>query len=279
MKITVLIENTGPKNLLVEHGLSLLIEYAHSVYLLDTGSSSAFMSNAETFNAPIDQVKCCILSHGHYDHSGGFDAYLSLHQKVKVYAMKSVFDQYYSGSGGVLHNIAVPGSVKLNHSHQFILIDKMTEIDDNVYLIPHNTKHLEKIGKRGQMYVKKNHQFINDNFSHELSLVFETRKGLVIFNSCSHAGLQNIIEEVKLSLPNKRIYAFIGGLHLKGKKDGKEICTFSYDEIKEMSDYFIKENIQVLYTGHCTGFIGFEMLKEFMHERIQPLTTGSIIEI
>lgn len=279
MKITVLIENTGPNDLLVEHGLSLLIEYHHLSYLLDAGSSSAFMSNAKTLNVPIDNVKYCILSHGHYDHAGGFDAYLSQNKKKTVYAMKSIFEQYYSGSGGVLHSIGVPVSIQQNHSHQFRLIDTMTQIDKNVYLIPHSTKHLELVGMRNLMFIKKNHQFINDDFFHELSLVFETSKGLVIFNSCSHAGLQNIIEEVKLSLPNKNIYAFIGGLHLKGKKDGKEICTFSHDEIKKMSDYLIKENVQILYTGHCTGHIGFQMLKTFMGERIQPLTTGSIIEI
>lgn len=278
MKITVLIENTGPNDLLIEHGLSLLIENNHSSYLLDAGSTSAFMSNAKALNVSINNVKCCILSHGHCDYSGGYDAYLSQNQNVTVYAMKNVFEQYYSASGGVLHNIAVPVSIQQNYIHRFTLIDRITQIDENVYLIPHHSKHLQFISKRSQLYIKKNHQFISDNFSHELSLVFETSKGLIIFNSCFHAGLQNIIEEVKQSLPNQKIYAFIGGLHLKEKKNGKEICAFSKKEIKIMCEYLIKENIQ-LYTGHCTGLIGFKMLKKIMEKKVHPLITGSIIEI
>ncbi len=191
--------------------------------------------------------------------------------------MKNVFEQYYSASGGVLHNIAVPMSIQQNHLHRFTLIDQMTQIDRDVYLIPHNIKHLKSINKKSQLYVKKNKQFISDNFSHELSLVFNTSKGLIIFNSCSHAGIQNIIEEVKQSLPNQKIYAFIGGLHLKGKKDQKELCTFSKEEIKIICEYLIKENIQ-LYTGHCTGFIGFKMIKDIMDKKAHSLTTRSIIE-
>jgi len=202
--------------------------------LLDAGSTSAFISNAKT--------------------SGVYDAYLSQNQNVNVYAMKN--EQYYSASGGVLHNIAVPMSVQQNHMHCFILINKMTQIDKDVYLISHNTELFRSINKRSQLYVKKNQQFIDDNFSHELSLVFKTSKGLI----------QNIIEEVKQSLPNQNTYTFIGGLHLKGKKNGKEICTFSKEEIKTMCECLIKENIQ-LYTGHCTGLIGYKMIKDIMGKK------------
>jgi len=38
MRITVLIENTGPNDLLIELGLSLLIENNHSSYLLYAGA-------------------------------------------------------------------------------------------------------------------------------------------------------------------------------------------------------------------------------------------------
>ncbi len=62
--------------------------------------------------------------------------------------MKNVFEQYYSASGGVLHNIAVPMSIQQNHLHRFTLIDQMTQIDRDVYLIPHNIKHLKSINKK-----------------------------------------------------------------------------------------------------------------------------------
>ena len=100
MKITVLVENTESEGLLCEHGLSLLIEHNDKKYLLDAGQSKMFMHNATKLNADIAGVEYAVLSHGHYDHSGGFFEYLK-DNKVKVHAMEKVFGDYYSSKGGM----------------------------------------------------------------------------------------------------------------------------------------------------------------------------------
>ena len=93
------------------------------------------------------------------------------------------------------------------------------EIIPGVYLIPHKTPNLKLIGKRERMYRREHHQWIYDNFSHEQSLVFRTEKGLVIFNSCCHGGVGNIIHEVAKTFPAERVYGIIGGFHLFNKSD------------------------------------------------------------
>ena len=45
---------------------------------------------------------------------------------------------------------------------------------------------------------------------------------------------------------------------MKGKRDGQEICAFSEEEVKETAEYLKKEELSWLYTGHCTGKIGYE---------------------
>ena len=62
-------------------------------------------------------------------------------------------------------------------------------------------------------------RYIPDDFRHEHSLVFEMGDGVVVFNSCSHAGADNIINEVMKAYPGKRIIAMIGGFHLFNKSD------------------------------------------------------------
>ena len=53
------------------------------------------------------------------------------------------------------------------------------------------------------MYQKTKLGWKPDNFCHEQSLVLDTDSGLVIFNSCSHGGVVNIINEVKLHFRKK----------------------------------------------------------------------------
>ena len=101
MKVQILVENTTNSNLIAEHGLSIFIEYNDKKILLDAGTTSAFIDNAEKMNVDISKVDFCVLSHGHYDHSGGFAEYLRQNPTKKVYAMKAITDEYYSASGGI----------------------------------------------------------------------------------------------------------------------------------------------------------------------------------
>lgn len=278
MKITVLVENTGKEPLKCEHGLSLLIEFQDEKYLLDAGTTDIFITNANSLDVNIMDIKKSILSHGHYDHSGGFGTYLHDNKQAIVYAMKTADREYYSGSGE-LHEIGIPKVVLREHGKRFYYVDKVTELAKDVYLIPHNTTGLEQIGARAKLYKKQGEEYLPDDFSHELSLVFDTEKGLILFNSCSHGGVQNIVKEVQAALPGKKIYAYVGGLHMKGKQDGKEICTFSQEEIETLVDYLKLCGVEQLYTGHCTGKMALEMLKSYGGNMVQELSTGQVIVV
>ena len=279
MKIAVLIENTSAApELKCEHGLSFLIEYNDKKYLLDAGSSSAFLDNAKTLGTSLDNMECCILSHGHYDHSGGFYEYLNQNKNVQVYAMESVTGSYHSSKGG-MHEIGIPKPILDKHLDHFKFINGVCALDDGIYLIPHGATGLDAIGKKAGLFKKCGEEYLPDDFAHELSLVFDTDKGLVIFNSCSHAGIMNIINEVTAALPGKKIYAFLGGLHMEGKDGTRCFCTFNKAEIEEIADVLKNDvGLQRLYTGHCTGEDGFKLLQKYLGNKIIKLTTGMRIE-
>lgn len=272
MRVTVLIENTSENELICEHGLSLLIEYNGRTILLDAGSTEAFYENARVLGLSLEKVDVCVLSHGHYDHSGGFGILLQNNKKIKIYAQKSVMNPYYSGNNNV-HEIGIPENVRA-YKDRFELVDGALEIIEGVCLVPHSSKDLDKIGARSRLYKKEQDKMIPDDFAHEQSLVFDTGKGLIVFNSCSHGGVENILREAKEACGGKRIYAYIGGLHMKGKANGEEICTFTEDEVDALCNVIRDEQIKYVYTGHCTGLVGLNKMKERLGDIVQALTTG-----
>ncbi|MCD8155165.1 MAG: MBL fold metallo-hydrolase [Clostridiales bacterium] len=251
IRVTVLIENTSDGTLACEHGLSLFIEYTGKQILLDAGSSEAFWENASALGISLTGLDAYVLSHGHYDHSGGFEKIFLQDMNAAVYARKEALDTYLSASGG-MHEISVPQNVA-SHRDRFLLADDIREILPGVFLVPHSTKDLAQIGKKSGLYKKQMDQIVPDDFAHEQSLVLDTEKGLIVFNSCSHAGAASILQEARDACGHKRVYAYVGGLHMKGKKEGREICAFSDREnnsldFKPFSAPKCRNSVNIIYT-------------------------------
>ena len=97
--------------------------------------------------------------------------------------------------------------------------------------------------------------------------MFATGAGLVVVNSCSHAGLPVILEEVAARFPGRPIRAFVGGLHMRGQRDGREVCAFTAAQMQALADAVRRHGVQAVYTGHCTGCAGYAAL--------EPLLGGS----
>jgi len=273
--VSVLIENTTTHpQLKAEHGLSLAIYYKCRLYILDTGSSGDFFENARRMRIYARRSEMVVLSHGHYDHAGGLQTLFGEEKDVYVCAMKSAIQKYYSGSGGNIHEIGIPQDIIDEYGDRFIFIEENVKIGRDIYLIPHATNNLNKIGEKAKLYKMVNDELVPDDFSHELSLVLDSEKGLIIFNSCSHAGVVNIIKEIKELWPDEKIYAFFGGLHMKGKCGDEIICTFSEEEIKEIAEYLNSVGLQKLYTGHCTGEPAINLLKKYLGDKVEVMSTG-----
>lgn len=280
MKIKVLIENTTESELKCEHGLSLYIEYRDKKILLDAGSTNAYAENAERLGVDLSSVDMAFLSHGHYDHSGGFDAFIKINDHAPVYAMETALNQYFSTSGGALHEIGVNAVIKEKLYEQMKPICEVTKVSDGIVLVPHSTQGLEKIGERAGLYRVQEGEMLPDDFAHEMSVVFQTEAGLVICNSCSHGGVQNIVEEVKAVFPEKKIYAYVGGLHMRGIKDGETTCTFTAEEVKMLTDYIKAADIRFLITGHCTGTPAMKLLREELDEGcLLEMYSGRIFDL
>ena len=73
-RATTLSENTAsvvPRGLLGEWGLSVLVERDDRKVLLDAGASISSTRNGVLLGINSDRIDAIVLSHGHYDHTGG----------------------------------------------------------------------------------------------------------------------------------------------------------------------------------------------------------------
>ena len=97
-KITTLIENMPDTEgkLAYEHGFSVFIEFDGRKILFDTGQTGAFVENAEALGVNLSETDAVILSHGHYDHTGGVPKLLkTLEKRTPLYIGKEFFASKY----------------------------------------------------------------------------------------------------------------------------------------------------------------------------------------
>ena len=94
MKIVTLIENLADSpGLVAEHGLSLYIDTGDKKILFDTGQSGLFIQNAQKLGVDVSEIDALVISHGHYDHTGGLRPFLEVNKKAKVFAKKGFLPQ------------------------------------------------------------------------------------------------------------------------------------------------------------------------------------------
>ncbi|MDP2917294.1 MAG: MBL fold metallo-hydrolase, partial [Dehalococcoidia bacterium] len=85
LRITTLTENTGIQgHFLSEWALSILIETDEVTVLLDTGKSTTATYNADTLGIDLGKIDKIVLSHSHYDHTGGLCDMLRRIGKEKI---------------------------------------------------------------------------------------------------------------------------------------------------------------------------------------------------
>jgi len=270
MRIIVLTDNIGSGDLKGEWGLSLYIEYEGKRILLDTGASDAFIANARKLGTDIGTVDFAVLSHAHYDHTLGLAAFLQTNVTAPVYLSPNAGENCYAGWKFLSRYIGMPKGLTAKFPGRIIRPEGVFPITEGVYLVPHSTGGLSRLGDRNHLYVRKGIRFIPDDFSHEQTLVIKTSSGLVLFNSCSHSGPEIVVNEALKAFPGEKIAAYVGGLHL---------FRLSDDEVMAVSERLASCGVGKIYTGHCTGQKAFDILRERFGEKIEQFHCGMRIDI
>lgn len=269
MKATVLVDNISCPGFDGEWGLSIYIEYNDKVILLDTGGSGLFMTNAEKLGKDIGKVDYAVLSHAHYDHSLGMREFFDSNSRASFFMQKAAEENCYKKVWIIHKYIGLPKGILAESRDRIEFVSGDYELMPGAYIVPHKTPDLESVGKRENMFVRKDGRWKYDDFSHEQSLVIETEKGLVIFNSCSHGGAAAIIAEVSDTFPGKKVHGIIGGFHLYNKTEA---------EVRSLAARIRETGIEFICTGHCTGDKAYDILKEELGDSLCQLHVNKVME-
>lgn len=269
MRATVIVDNIENEGMKGEWGLCIYIEYNGKKILLDTGASGLFAENAGKLGLSLEEVDYAVLSHAHYDHSDGMRKFFQINKKAKFYLREGCQENCYAKKWIFTKYIGIGKGILEEYQHRLVYVSGDYPLMDGVSLLPHKTPGLSLIGSREKMYRKDGRKWKPDDFSHEQSLVFDTPEGVVIFNSCSHGGADNIIREVMESFPEKKALALVGGFHLCGKSEAF---------VRKLAGEIKKTGIAFVYTGHCTGTKAYGILKEELENKAVQLRTGLVME-
>ncbi len=274
MKIVNLVENTeGKSGCRAEHGLCFYIETANHKILMDTGQTDLLIENANRLNVDLTQVDTVVLSHGHYDHSGGILHFAKINQKAKIYIKEDAFGDYYSTSKSIEPRfIGIDPAIK--NLSQTCIIDGECKIDDNLSIFSNigNERPSPLTNKR--LYKKVNGELINDDFTHEQCLVILENGKSYLFSGCAHHGVLNILDRFSQIYGGEPDYMF-SGMHTMRKNGLRpEDIDFINETAMELKKYKTR-----FYTGHCTGEEPYEMMAQILHEKISYVHCGDSLEI
>ncbi|CAK7055629.1 MULTISPECIES: MBL fold metallo-hydrolase [Fusobacterium] len=273
MKITTLIENEAGHNkeLKNEFGLSLFIEDEDISLIFDTGKSGDFIFNAQKLQIPLNNTKHVVLSHSHFDHTGGIRKLVdTFNNKFTLHISKTFFEEKHRITG-VIHEFLG------NNFNEKYILDKginINYIDTDEFKLSKNItlftnfKSLNNFETPTRYYFRKIYDdYILDSMEDELVLGIDTSKGLLIVCGCSHIGIANIVENIKCRT-QKKIYGIIGGLHLSKASD---------ERIEKVLKYFDECNIEFFGVSHCTGEKVTKILRESKKNFIYNNTGNTII--
>ena len=271
IRITTLVENTASgMGLLAEHGLAFWIEYADKRILFDTGQSDILIQNAKVLGIDLSEADAIILSHGHYDHTGGLAAVLDIAVKAKIYLHPAAIEPKFSQKASGAKSIGMPEIArKAIGNRRVIRTETPTQIFPGVKVtgqVP-RINEFEDVG--GAFFLDKNCRK-PDELLDDQTLFIESPKGLVVVLGCGHAGVVNILHYIAKLSGEKRIYAVIGGMHL---------LNISAKRVEYTIDAFRQYDVQRIGPAHCTGIKAVERFKSVFSKECFACSVGTRIEL
>jgi 7,8-dihydropterin-6-yl-methyl-4-(beta-D-ribofuranosyl)aminobenzene 5'-phosphate synthase len=254
-----------------EHGFSVWIEADGYCILFDTGQSDLFIRNAEILGIDLHSADLLILSHGHYDHTGGIPELVKYNSSLFAYCHPDVFiPRYCRQMDGIMKPVGINKESEnaLNRINNCIFhVIGPLYLSANIGITGPIPRRVAFEDTGGPFFVDplaKNPDSIED----DMAMWVSTDDGLVIVTGCCHSGLINTINHIRSLKNNMPVYAIIGGLHLSQACSGR---------IESTCDYLQSIGVQRIIPCHCTGKNAIETLEMRFGQKVEQGKAGSRI--
>ena len=272
VRITVLVENTATPELAAEHGLSCWIETTRGCILFDTGQGSALPQNADRLRIPLEKADAIVLSHGHYDHTGGLPYALGRAPHARLFLHPASLSARYSRhKDGTVHAIGMPEKATAavrDIRQQVVWTTQSTSIIPGCFVTGTLPRRNDLEDTGGDFFFDEAGTR-TDPIEDDQALWFETRQGLIVVLGCAHSGVINTLGRIAELSGRAELYAVIGGMHLGRASTAR---------IEATAQAFERYNVQVVAPAHCTGPAATEFLKQELPGRVRDARAGSVFE-
>ncbi|MDD2463987.1 MAG: MBL fold metallo-hydrolase [Desulfobulbus sp.] len=268
IRITVLVDNEAGAGLEAEHGFSLWIDTGDRHILFDTGQGERLLANAAALNIDLAQADSVILSHGHYDHSGGLGPLLHHCHSFELYCHPASVNPRYSVRNHKAKSLQMP-------RQSMAALDRFPQ--ERLHWVQQPLVLSPGIGLTGPILRETSFEdtggpYFLDQAGHrpdpvddDLALWISTDSGLIVCVGCAHSGLINTLKQVLRQNPGQSIRAVIGGFHLlDADRRRMELTT---QALRKMAPEWI-------IPCHCTGEEAVEQLRHAFGRHCRPGMAG-----
>ena len=263
-----------------EHGFSALVTVrrggTESMLLFDTGvSPDGLAVNAERLGLGLRDLQGVVLSHGHFDHAGGFDGLARLRGRsglpLTVHPAAWTRRRLAPPGGQPFEMPTLSPGALAREGFQLIERRQPSVLVDGSVLI---TGEVERTTRFERGMPPAHQAWDGGDWHHDAeviddqALVVHVRgQGLVVLSGCGHAGIVNIVRHAMRLTGVPQLHAVIGGFHLSGPAF-EPIIAPTVLALTELTPAMI-------VPGHCTGWRAQHALAAALPDAWVPSSVGS----
>ncbi len=275
VRITTLSENSAEQGgFIAEWGLSVLVETQDENILLDTGNRGALIHNADLLDLDLSMIDKIVLSHGHFDHTGGLrELLIRLKKPVEIIAHPDIWqEKLVTREEAVERRIGIPFQQAELESlgARFVFSREPVSVGKNMLTtgeVPMTTG-FEQIDEG---FFVKNHSGLQpDSLMDDLALIVKTKLGLIVVLGCAHRGIINTLYHARNISGIEDIHMVIGGSHLMNVSEERLRKTIiALDEL----------GVERMGLCHCTEKYAAERLAQEFGDKFFFNKAGTILQI